>query len=64
MIQFIRETLNYLSSLPYHLDQLFSQAGIIPYLILWINLISCRAIPLYWPATHFPPPPGTSRLKF
>lgn len=38
MIQFIRETLNYLSSLPYHLDQLFSQAGIIPYLILWINL--------------------------
>lgn len=38
MIEFINTILKYLSSLPENLDQLFSQAGIWPYALLWVNL--------------------------
>ena len=38
MIEYINTILKYLSSLPENLDQLFSQAGIWPYALLWVNL--------------------------
>lgn len=38
MIEMIRDVINYLSSLPQNLDQLFSQSGLVPYALLWINM--------------------------
>lgn len=38
MVEFIQRSYNYISNLPQNLEELFSRAGLIPYVLLWFNM--------------------------